>query len=387
MADIFISEYNNYPVVSAYIDGKLQFLSIVRENLLGNVYLCRVDNIVNNLLSAFVRFEDGQIGYVPQKSILPCCVVNRKISSGKEIRQGDEIILQIETEALKLKKPKLSSYISVSGRYSVVTLGRKGVGASLKLESALREKLIDAVKSHYNELLSNTNDILASAGFGIIIRTEAAELPSEEALEFILSDILKCIDELEQILKEGRQRSLFYCIKKNRSDDVEEHIQKAVNFLKSQGIDSYNVINDSVIYSLRQDIEKLRQNKIWLKSGGFLIIEQLESFNAIDVNSGKAVDRKKDTFQAINYEAAKEIFRQIRLRNLSGMILIDFINSKDKEESEKLCEYVRKLSAKEPVHTEFIDITGLGIIELTRNKNDKTLKEVLENIINTVDNA
>ena len=116
-----------------------------------------------------------------------------------------------------------------------------------------------------------------------------------------------------------------------------------------------------------------------------MIIEQLESFNAIDVNSGKAIDKKKDSISKINYEAADEIFRQIRLRNLSGMILIDFINMKSSEDTEKLCSYVRALARKEPVHTEFIDITGLGIIELTRSKNDKTLKEVLQNTINAVD--
>ena len=119
MADIFVTEYNNFPVVSAYIDNKLSFLSLVRDSELGSIYLCRVDNILQNLQSAFVRFGDGQIGYVPFKSILPTCVVGRDISSARDLRQGDEIILQIDTEALKLKKAKLTSYISISGKYSV----------------------------------------------------------------------------------------------------------------------------------------------------------------------------------------------------------------------------------------------------------------------------
>ncbi len=385
MADIFVSEYKNYPVVSVYIDDKLSFLSLVRESDLGSIYLCRVDNIIDNLQAAFVRFADGQIGYVPFKSILPSCVVNRSIKSAKDIRQGDEIILQVDTEAIKLKKAKLTSSISVSGKYSVVTLGRSGVGASLKLSDDIRNSMISEIKKEYKNLLEKCNLFLGDAGFGIIIRTEAGDLDPDNAISEILSDIEASLSELSQILDEGRKRSLYTCIKKSKLGDVNEHITKAKNFLKSRNIDEFQIINDSVVHSIKQDIEKLLSNKVWLKSGGFLIIEQLESFNAIDVNSGKAIDKKKDSISKINYEAADEIFRQIRLRNLSGMILIDFINMKSSEDTEKLCSYVRALARKEPVHTEFIDITGLGIIELTRSKNDKTLKEVLQNTINAVD--
>jgi len=385
MADIFVSEYKNYPVVSVYIDDKLSFLSLVRESDLGSIYLCRVDNIIDNLQAAFVRFADAQIGYVPFKSILSSCVVNRSINSAKDIRQGDEIILQVDTEAIKLKKAKLTSNISVSGKYSVVTLGRSGVGASLKLSDDIRNSMISAIKKEYKSLLEKCDLFWADAGFGIIIRTEAGDLDPDNAISEILSDIEASINELSQILNEGRKRSLYSCIKKSKLGDVNEHITKAKNFLKSRNIDEFHIINDSVVHSIKQDIEKLLSNKVWLKSGGFLIIEQLESFNAIDVNSGKAIDKKKDSISKINYEAADEIFRQIRLRNLSGMILIDFINMKSSEDTEKLCSYVRALARKEPVHTEFIDITGLGIIELTRSKNDKTLKEVLQNTINAVD--
>ena len=385
MADIFISEYQNYPLVSVYIDDKLSFLSLVRESDLGSVYLCRVDNILDNLQSAFVRFGDGKIGYVPFKSILPSCVTNRSISSSKELRQGDEILLQVDTEEIKLKKAKLTSHISVSGQYSVITLGRHGVGASLKLSEDVRSLLIAEIKKEYPALLAECSNALSEAGFGVIIRTESAELPIEEAVPLIIADIRFSLNELEKLLTEGKKRSLYSCIKKSKMGDIDEHILRAKNFLKSREITDYKVINKSVVYSIKQDIEKLLHNKVWLKSGGFLIIEQLESFNAIDVNSGKAIDKKKDSFLKINYEAADEIFRQIRLRNLSGMILIDFINMKSKEDTDKLCSYVKTLARKETVHTEFIDITGLGIIELTRNKNDKTLKEVLQNNTDTVD--
>ncbi len=193
------------------------------------------------------------------------------------------------------------------------------------------------------------------------------------------------LKELENILRLGRTRTVYSCIYKNNNDDVDGHIQKARNFLKARGIEESRIIDESVVYSIKTDMEKLLKNRVWLKSGAFLVIEQLESFNAIDVNTGKAIAGKNDIIKKVNEEAALEIMRQIRLRNLTGMILIDFINMRDKEDTEDLCAYVRSLCRKEPVHTEFIDITGLGIVELTRSKNDKSLKEILQKQNNCVD--
>jgi ribonuclease G len=377
MADILVTKYKDHPVVAAYEDNNLEYLSVVHKSDLDSIYLCRVENVIKNLDSAFVKFADSETGYVPMKHILPSTVVNRTFTSSDRIRQGDEVILQVETEALKSKKAKLTSCISISGRYSVVTLGRKGVGASLKLDADKRALLIDTIKKEYPDLCSTASDLIKADGFGIIIRTEAAGLPAKEAGEIILSDVRACLSKLYGILDEGRKRTVFSCLEKGSEEDIEAHKEKAAAFLKNRGTSDINYLESSVVYSINQDVEKLLKNRVWLKSGGFLIIEQLESFNAIDVNTGKAIDGKKDASSKVNFEAAREIFRQIRLRNLSGMILIDFINMKSKEDTDKLCETVRALCKKEPVHTEFIDITGLGIVELTRNKNDKSLKEIL----------
>ena len=121
MPDIFVSNYDKYPVVSAYIDNKLEFISVVRDSVLNDIYLCRVENILKNINSAFVRYGDNEHGYVALKNILPVTVVNREIKSPSELRQGDEVVLQVEAEPLKLKKAKLSSRISVSGKFVVVT--------------------------------------------------------------------------------------------------------------------------------------------------------------------------------------------------------------------------------------------------------------------------
>ncbi len=387
MADIFISNYADHQVVSAYIENKLEFLSVIHDSVLDNVYLCRVENVLNNIGSAFVRYQDNETGYVSLKNLAPECVINRLIESSSQIRTGDQIVLQVEAAPIKTKKAKLSSSIAIPGKYCVVTMGRKGVGASLKLPEDVRGRLVYGIKGRYQTLVESYSDKLGKRDFGIIIRTDAMDLDPLEAEDIITADISSCLDQIADIMGAARSRTLFSCLYRSSFSDVDFHIEKAKAFLKSRHIEEYGVLTESIIYDLKRDIEKLLYNRVWLKSGAFLVIEQLESFNAIDVNTGKAITGKKDITAKVNLESAEEIFRQIRLRNLTGMILIDFINMKADQDNENLCDAVKRLASKDPVHTEFIDITGLGIIELTRNKNDKSLKEILQNHNETVDNA
>ncbi len=388
MSDIFVSQTGGRTFVAAYIGNKLEHLSVVRSSELSNIYLCRVENVVKNINAAFVRYGNGESGYLSLKDIIPSAIVNRSADENKlSVRQGDEIIAQLDTESIKQKKPKFTTRISISGQYSVVTLGRKGVGASTRLSNADRTRLIGLIKSDCENLVSDYRDKLYGSDFGIIIRTESVDIPENDAKEIILSDIRQCLDKLSGILSDGRTRTVFSCLHRGSSEDLDSHIAAAERFLKSRGITDYQIIDQSVIYSIDNDLKKLMANRVWLKSGAFLIIEQLESFNAIDVNTGKAITGKNDIIKKINFEAAEDIFRQIRLRNLSGMILIDFINMKSTEDESDLCEYVRSLCRREAIHTEFIDITGLGIIELIRTKNEKSLKEILENGQTPVDNT
>lgn len=384
-SDILVTNYKDFPVVATYVDNELQHLSVLHGSDLGDVYLCKVTNVVKNINGAFVKYGSDKAGYVSFKSILPSNVVNRSFNSDDTIRQGDEIILQVEAEEQKLKKAKLSCQIAISGRYTVITLAKKGIGVSKKLPDDVRGVLLSEIKESYKNLCDNYGDKLFGETFGVIVRTEAAELPSESRASEVIKDMEKTLGLVADILKLGKTRTVYSCIYRNNGNDPESHILKAKNFLKARGITEHRVINESVVYSINNDIDKLTKSRVWLKSGAFLIIEQLESFNAIDVNTGKAISGKKNIIKKVNEEAAVEIMRQIRLRNLTGMILIDFINMKDSTDTEQLCNYMRSLCRKEPVHTEFIDITGLGIVELTRSKNDKSLKEILQNNKKSVD--
>ena len=377
---IIISEYKNFPVVTAFIDDKLEFLSVVRDNDLNSIYVGKVNHIVKNLDAAFIRYKDDEIGYLPLKNIVPACIVssNRK---GNEVKSGDEVIVQVETEALKTKKCKLTTNLCISGRYTVITLGRIGVGASLKLSDDIRKMVVDLTKDDFNKLIEDNSDKLSGSTLGMIVRTNVSDIIDnpDNAKELILADAKECIDTISEYLTVGKSRVPGSMISSQSSDSspIDDATGKAFSFLKARDIMQPDVINDTGIHGINSKIDSLLSNKVWLKSGAYLIIEQLESFNAIDVNTGKAIKGKENISEKVNFEAADEIMRQIRLRNLTGMILIDFINMKNESSYQKLTEYIKSLCRLDTVHTSFIDITGLGIMELTRNKNDKSLKEII----------
>ena len=134
---------------------------------------------------------------------------------------------------------------------------------------------------------------------------------------------------------------------------------------------------------MEKNLTQALSPKVWLKCGGYVIIEQTEAMSVIDVNSGKNIARSKkqsDKEKAalkVNLEAAKEIINQIRLRNLSGIIIIDFINMSDDNSTRQLMSYLRELAKKEHIQTNVVDITPLGLVEMTRKNNGKTLKELI----------
>ena len=138
----------------------------------------------------------------------------------------------------------------------------------------------------------------------------------------------------------------------------------------------------SLISGLENALDEVQKEKIWLNSGGFIVIQQTEAFVSIDVNSGKFTGKKKaeETYRKINLEAAKEISRQLRLRNLSGIILIDFINMTNPDHNDELFHVLQKYLRKDPVKCKAIDITPLHILEMTRKKVRKPVIEEIRQI-------
>ena len=406
--EILITELNNQKMFFALIDNRLEYLEIFdEESLTGRLFVGRVENIVSNIDSAFVRFMDDLNGYLSLKDVCAECVLNRDFLQNPKLRNGDLVLVQVVNDALKTKLPKLTCKLSLGGKYCAITLGEKGVGCSRKLPEEKRRDLIYSVKDY----LSGKLEYNAIFNCGIILRTDAGN-PDVEISDIIgeikdlseafkqMLDKAKCLSACQEVIfNEAASKfddvikrfvHVVNCFNKEQiligTDDKKVYDRLLLNkdysdselyLLKYFDIETENARPLSVIYGLENKLEDCTKKKVWLKSGGYLVIEQTEALNVIDVNTGKSISGKKNIAMKLNQEAMEESMRQIRLRNLSGMILIDFINMKSKDENNHLIDNIKAMTKLDPVNINFVDITGLGIIELTRKKTGKSLIEVL----------
>ena len=264
------------------------------------------------------------------------------MSDGKRVLIGDEIIVQIEKEAVKTKPPTLSGTLNFPGKYVVLIYGEKTVSISSKIKDFEKKQRI-------KELLQNNID----GDYGFIARTNSKDASEEK----ILNEIAFLKKQLEDIKKFGIHRTKFNCLYhapaaylcdiRDSYDSLLESIitdddviyEKITEFVKVYQPEDINKIrrwdeNDGkldAVYDVTKTLEHALMPKVWLKNGGYLIIQPTEALVSVDVNTGKAISKKRDvqkTFLKVNLEAATQIARQLRLRNLSGMILIDFIDMK-----------------------------------------------------------
>ena len=391
-------KYREYPcrVSALWEDGKIQTIHLEQEQpgLLGSIHVGKVQKVLPNISGAFVEIEDKTVCYLPMgKRWNPIYTQEKK---NHQLKAGDELIVQVTQEALKMKAPCVSCNLSFTGSYLVLTTENRMVGVSGKLSKFLGESL----KAMVEQELPKEHE------YGVIIRTNSREASKEQ----IIQELHRLQKELQEVLRKGNYLPPHTMIRKGESpvisrlkhmywDSMEKIItddpvvyEEASDFVKNLKLESpcaVQLYEDQLLplfklYSLEQAIEDGLYEKVWLKSGGFLIIQQTEAFVAIDVNSGKQSSKRTGDEQLlkINLEAAKETARQLRLRNLYGMILIDFINMHEKENEEILLHTMRSLVKGDHVKTTVVDITALGIMEVTRKKEEKSLQEQIRSLCN-----
>ncbi len=338
-SEILITKWHDSLIAIGIINNSVELLNVLEDNSrLGNIYLGRVENKVSNLDAYFVRFESGNdkhgIGFLPAKTILPECVLNREIDDVSRLRPGDEVLVQIKTEEQKTKQAKLTTKIDFELTDCKDTL----------------ESLINTARTRtlYQKIVDNTEDIATTVS-NSMAQLERLMSDTTDAKIKVISDIKELCDELQN------------------NDILCEYYNKEEKRLDL-----------NVFYSLSAKTDDLFKKKVYLKSGSYLYIEQTETLNLIDVNSGKNLKKSDSFFLELNKEAAREAYRQIRLRNLTGMILIDFISMKSSEMNEEFTEFIKDLISTDNLNMRFIDLTGLGIMEFTRDKNKKSLRETID---------
>ena len=382
------------------------------EKVTGGIYIARIKDVVKELNACFAETEKDKICFLSGTETFHPFYLSDDIMKQKnrKPKPGDLILVQGLREAQKTKQPAVTTKISVANRFFVISLGFGKTGFSSKLtqlrKQQLREELLGDERffdqkgnmKHWSQMdLEPFEYAKAFPQTGLIFRTECWDVPTE-VLRMSLQGL---IHEFYGMLKAACYRTAFTCLKtpprpwqaainhfalpgeydEILTDDSTLYKEIAESGLVPSG-KSIRLYTDkelslNKLYGLTSKLNNALSRRVWLKSGAYLIIEPTEALTVIDVNSGKYEAHKgeKDFYRNINLEAAQEIAYQIRLRNLSGMILVDFINMSDSEDQGILIKEMERLTQQDRVKTCVIDFTKLGLMEITRQKTVPPLME------------
>lgn len=372
-------------LVCVYMIGERIFDALVedeRENELrvGDIYVGHVQNVVDNIRAAFVELQPGVMGFLPLDE-----------RGRRTVRAEQEMIVQVKKPATGTKDALLTTDIELVGRFCMVS---GSIGADGPVEVNVSKKITDAATTERLRKLAEeqTKDITEATA--VMIRTNAAE-----AGESAVSDELDALlGKWKQLYVHGQQRTCHSCLhhepasyvrhinryRKDRIDQIVTDCGDVYEELRHIFPDiPVNLYEDTSYppdarYAVSTTLNKALERRVWLKSGANLIIDRTEAMTVIDVNTAKAVDGKRaseTTFFKINLEAAEEVARQLRLRNLSGIILVDFIDMKDREHIDALIAKLRECLKRDPVKATYVDYTKLGLVEITRARNRASLYE------------
>ena len=371
-------------------DRELEFLyETTGEPVVGDIIIARVKDVVKNINAAFVEIAPGVTCYLPLEDALKPVYINCIHKNHRQLVQGDEILVQIIKNRIKTKDAVVTTNLSFTGKYVVLTTGNKKLGVSMKLDDERRHQLKQAMKDAVPE------DI------GVVIRTNAVNASILE----IQNELHDMVERKNQIIEHAKHRTCFSVmqhapekyiqllrdlksdrIEKIITDDqmifdsIQEYLSVDTKFTSKLPLICYQ---DSMqplykAYSIEARLENAMSKRVWLKSGGYLIIEPTEALTVVDVNTGKYAGKKnsQDTFMKINTEAAEEIAHQLRLRNISGIIIVDFINMESKDHQMALMTNLGNLVKNDRIKTDVLDMTRLHLVEMTRKKVDRSIYEI-----------
>ena len=334
------------------------------KSLVGNIYAGRVENTLKGMQACFVNIGLDKNGYLP-------------LAKDRKLKNGQTVIVQVEKDAFGTKGVVLTEKISFAGKFAVVIKNDgKSIGISKKItDKNERDRIFKIVSS------------LVPDSCSVIVRTEG-ENKSAGDFEREISMLVKKAEFVFEKAVYYKAPALIFeeedfvvkTLKNIFTSDVDEVIlNNQKDFSNLSEIQSFK--NGKIIlysgkvpvfseYFIESKIDKLFSNKIWLKSGGFIVIEQTEACVVIDVNTGKYTGKKdtEETFLKTNMEAAQEIAKQLRLRNLSGMIIIDFIDMKSEENRLLLTKKLQEAVSSDRLKTTVVGLTELGLMQLTRKK-------------------
>lgn len=308
-----------------------------KTSLVGNIYKGRVCRVLPKMQAAFIEIGLERTAFLDTTDI--------------HLYQGQTLLVQVIKDPVGTKGARVSTQLSIAGSYVVYLVNESNhIGISNRIESQAERQRLKEIVSEKLATMPNHKDS------SFIVRT-AAEGILKEAL---CADI----DFLSQTWNQIKYNSapLYSLIYKDLS--LEERIMR--DFAGS------SIKYDNENHSIDDKINKALERKIDLKSGGYIVIDQTEAMNTIDVNTGTSVN-----LEQVNLEAAEAIPRQLRLRNLAGIIIIDFIDLTDSEHKDQILKILKQGLARDSVKTNISDISSLGLVQITRKRTRKSLKDLL----------
>lgn len=396
--------------------GRLQSVQVYGEAeaaLKDNIYIGKAAHIHRDINAVFIDIQKGHSCFLslekPLKSIL---MVNRPYDG--RIIEGDEIVVQVSKDAVKTKMPVVTTDITISGRYLAISGGAGKLHFSQKLSEEKKQEIEAFLQkagyiNHKHVILFPTKklekDNEPDIAWDIIVRTNSRSLTDFAPLQM---EWERLCQEKDRLLAAARHRTCFSCLKKTKHpylEDLKDYYTEDVDEIVTDCKDIYENLQQyaeeqtaagvslppirlyqdeypmSKLYQFEKRLRDALNSSVWLKSGAYLVIEHTEAMTVIDVNAGKFTKKNmqsQDAFFSVNMEAAQEIALQMKVRNLSGIIIVDFINMESEERKEKLLERLRELTAGDSVKTEVVDITPLGLVEMTRQRISKPLRELFQ---------
>jgi ribonuclease G len=368
----------------------------VTQRLVGNIFKGKVENVLPGMQAAFVDIGLDKNAFLYVEDALPARSPDghgQSSALGTNIcdilKQGQELIVQIVKEPIGTKGPRVTTHITLPGRYLVIMPTMDYIGISRRIDN---EKERERLK----ELASRVKP----EGMGVIVRT-VAEGVEEEDLRQDVAILARLWRKISQRASHGPVPNLLHrdleLIQRIMRDIFTEDVGRLTidsRYEYEKMLDLLDIIGprlkfkvylderDNIFrdYGIEQELEKALKRKVWLKCGGYIVIDQAEALTAIDVNTGKFVGSTnlEDTVLRTNLDAAVEIARQLRLRNIGGIIIVDFIDMHMEEHRQQVLHLLEEEIKKDKTKTNILGITQLGLVEMTRKKVRPSLSEVMQ---------
>ena len=378
---IVVAERDN--IAAVIEDGKICEFFVQRgDMLLNDVYLATVDNILPSIDAAFVNVGYDKMGFLHANDAIGKGTLREKLSPKQKI------IVQVVKEPVGHKGPRVSTLLSLPGRFLVLMPHETGINVSRKIVSNKERARLKSIIS-----------LLKPVGLGVIVRTEAegqSDADIQEDLEILLEKWNTIVTAAETRPAPSllyRDQDLLYRVMREAcSEEVDEIIldtsygaHRAQQILQNWNMNKnieVNVYKGSetllVASGVVKEIKAALQTKVNLPSGGYLFIQTTEALTVIDVNSGKFVssNTQEDTIVKTNLEAVHEIARQLRLRNIGGMVIVDFIDMNNRRDKLAIMEELELALEKDKAKPQVGQLSDLGLVELTRHRQGQSLSEL-----------